>query len=236
MMLCAVLTLGTASAQAFFGSNIVFDPTLTAKQVAAEAARLGQTAQMIQNQINQYQMMIQNTLSLGDPVLKPLGDTLRSLSSVYYQGQNLMYRVQNLDSQFMYMYPGYQSYLYSMGQGTPTFSNRYQVWSDRNSEGIRASLKASGMVAESGESTESLLNRAALLSSTAGGQKQALQAGNAIAAMQVQELLKLQAMIDAQIKMQGNYLALENERRSMDDAQRANWRSIPFNKIPTQGF
>lgn len=237
LLLGAVIAFGSAPARAFFGSNIVFDPTLTAKQVAAEAARLGQTAQMIQNQINQYQMMIQNTLSLGDPVLKPLGDTLRTLASVYYQGQSLMYRVQNLDSQFGHMYPGYQSYLYSMGQGTSTFSNRYQSWSDRNNEGIRSSLKATGMVIEDGESAESMLNRVALRSATAGGQKQAIQAGNEIATMQVQELLKLEQMVNAQTQMWGNYLAIENERRGMDDAQRAQWRSIKFNnEIPTQGF
>lgn len=236
LVLGAVIAFSSAPARAFFGSNIVFDPTLTGKAIAAEAARLGQTAQMIQNQINQYQNMIQNTLSLGDPVLKPLGDTLRSLSSVYYQGQSLMYRAQNAESMFMMRYPGYQSYVYTMGQGTPTFSERYQVWSDRGNEGIRSSLKATGMVIEDGESAEAMLNRVALRSQTAGGQKQAIQAGNEIATMQVQELLKLQRMAEAQTQMWGNYLALENERQSMDDAQRAQWRGVKFNDTRTQGF
>lgn len=237
LILAACLFWMVQPANAFWGvGDVVTDPGLTAKTVAEGVARAADAARDLQMQMNQYQMMIQNTLSLGDPVLKPLGDTLRSVASVYYQGQSLMYRAQNLDSQFLYMYPGYQSYLYSMGQGTPTFSNRYQVWSDRNSEGIRASLKATGMVVEDGESAESMLNKVALRSQTAGGQKQAIQAGNEIATMQVQELLKLQQMINAQTQMWGNYLALENERQSMDDAQRAQWRAIKIQNSPTQGF
>ena len=84
-------------------------------------------------------------------------------------------------------------------------------------------MKVSGMTVESGQSTADLLRRMAEQSATAGGQKQAVQAGNQIAALQVQELLKLQAMIDAQIKMQGNFLAIENERISRSDALNENF-------------
>lgn len=222
--------------QAFFGSEIVYDPTNTAETIAAEAARAADAARELQVQLNQYQNMLVNTISLRDPVLAPIGNTFRSLSQVYWQGQSLMWRAQNLDQQFNYMYPGYQSYVYTVGQGGPTFSQKYRDWSERNNEGIVSSARVSGMTVQSGEDTAALLQRMALQSSTAEGQVQAVQAGNQIATMQVQELLKLQAMIDAQIKMQANYLAIENERRGMDDAFREQYRSAPVTNSPSRGF
>lgn len=237
LLLGAAIVFGNAPARAFFGvGDVVTDPGLTAKTIAEGAARAAEAARQLQMEINQYQTMIQNTLSLGDPIFKPIGDSMRALSSVYWQGQSLMYRAQNLDSQFNIMYPNYQSYMYTMGNGAPTFSERYRAWSDKNNEGIRDSLKVSGMVIEQGESADAMLQRIAAQSATAGGQKQAIQAGNQIAAMQVQELLKLQVMVEAQLKMQANYLALENERRGMDDAARAQWRKVPVTGSQTRGF
>lgn len=231
-----VVATNCMDADAWFGTEIVYDPTHTAQTMAAEVARAADAAREISVEINQYQNMIANTIALRDPILAPIGNTFRSLSQVYWQGQSLMWRAQNMDQQFNYMYPGYQSYLYSVGQGGPTFSQKYRDWSERNNEGIVSSARVSGMTVRSGEDTAALLERMALQSSTAGGQVQAVQAGNQIAALQVQELLKLQAMIDAQIKMQANYLAIENERRGMDDAFRAQYRSAPVTHSPSRGF
>src|SRR5690606_11276340 len=91
---------------AFFGAgDIVSDPGHTAQTIAAEAARAADAAREIQVQLNQYQMMVRNAVSLGDPIFKPLGDTFRSLYQVYMQGQSLSWRLQNLDQQFGLMYP-----------------------------------------------------------------------------------------------------------------------------------
>jgi len=229
-------TIAVNPAHAFFGSEIVYDPTNTAETIAAEAARAADAARELQVQLNQYQNMIVNTISLRDPILAPIGNTFRSLYQVYWQGQSLMWRAQNMDQQFNYMYPGYESYLYSVGQGGQTFSQKYRTWSERNNEGIINSARVSGMTVQSGEDTAALLQRMALQSSSAEGQVQAVQAGNQIATLQVQELLKLQAMIDAQIKMQANYLAIENERRGMDDAFRSQYRSAPVINSPSRGF
>ena len=223
LWLLGVSAFGGSPAHAFFGGGVVHDPMHMAQTMAEGVKRAAEAAQALQVKIQQYQTMIMNTISLRDPILAPIGDTIRALSQVYWQGQSLMYQAQNMDQRFSFMYPGYQSYLYSVGQGGETFTEKYRVWSERNDEGIKTSMKVSGMTVESGQSTADLLRRMAEQSATAGGQKQAVQAGNQIAALQVQELLKLQAMIDAQIKMQGNFLAIENERISRSDALNENF-------------
>lgn len=237
LTLGAVIALANAPARAFFGgSEIVYDPTLTGKVIAAEARSAADAMRQIQVELNQYQMMIQNTLALGDPVFKPLGDTLRSLYSVYSQGQSLMYRAQNLDSMFGYMYPSYQSYLWSMGQGTSTFGNKYQAWSERNYESVRTALKSSGMQVNAMESEEAMMQRLILRSSTADGQVKAIQAGNEIAAEQVRQLQNMRLLIDAQIKMHADFMSNQYERETIDNATRAQWRSAKPVNSPGRGF
>src|SRR5688500_2109408 len=115
-------SISFASLPAMAGGIAVVDFTAIGRSIANEAARWGQTAQMINNQISLYANAVQNTLSLRDTAFAPLGNTLRSVYGVYMQGQSLMYRAQNLDSAFGLMYPSYQNYLYSMGQGGQTMS------------------------------------------------------------------------------------------------------------------
>lgn len=225
-------------ASAFMGiGDVVSDPILTGKTIAAEAARLGQTTQMIQNQVNMYTNMVRNTLALGDPVFKPIGDTMRSLYGVYNQGQSLMYRAQNIDQQFNLMNPGYQSYIWTMGNGgNMTFTEKYKEWSDKGSENLRTSLKANGLQYEKQETTDALLQQLIARSSTAKGQMGALQAGNEFAALQAQQMQDLQMIVSEQGRMHASYLALQLDRQAADDASVQNWRAKPFQNTKGVGF
>ena len=222
------LGLGTVPANAFFGvGDVVTDPGLTGQMVMANAKAAADAAMQIQNQMNMYTNMITNTLSLRDTALAPLGNMFRSLNTVWMQGQSLMYRAQNLDQQFGYMYPSYQSYLYSMGTGGPTVSTLYKQWSDQGNENVRTALKAAGVQVNSMQSDEQMLQQLIARSNTAEGQKAALQAGNLLAGMTVQQMQKLQSLVGTQIEMQANFIAQQNARQSADDAWVDNYRRVP---------
>lgn len=224
-------------AKAFLGvGDVVTDPGLTGQVIAAEVSRAGQAVTMIQNQINQYQTMLQNTLALGDPVFKPLGDTLRTLQNVYVQGQSLMWRAQNVDSQFGIMYPNYQSYLGTMGRGSSYFSDKYRAWSDRNQQSIRTALTATGSQVDGMESEQAMLQRLVLQSNTAGGQMQALQAANQIAANQAEQIMNLRLLIAEQNRLQANFMAQQIEERAADNANRASFRASKPTNSPDGGF
>lgn len=230
-VLCAlVVWVSPANAQ-----WVVTDPTLTMKIVMGELARAGQTATMIQNQVNQYANMVSNTLSLRDTAFAPLGNMIRSVNSVYMQGQSLMYRAQNLDQQFGYMYPSYQS-IYSMGLGGTSMTSMYQKWSDQGNQSVRNALKTAGIQVNDMESDDAMLQRLVARSAMAEGQKGALQAGNEIAALNTQQLQRLQSLVSTQIEMQANHIALINQRQSVSDAWLQQYRSAPVTNSPAKDY
>jgi P-type conjugative transfer protein TrbJ len=218
------VSISFASLPATAGGMPVVDFAAIGRAIASETARWGQTATMIQNQVNMYANAVQNTLSLRDTAFAPLGNTLRSVYGVYMQGQSLMWRAQNLDSAFGIMYPSYQNYLYTMGQGGQTMSGLYRQWSDQGNQSVRTALTAAGIQVNSMDSDDVMLQKLMLRSATAAGQKGALQAGNEIAALNVQQMQRLQSLVSTQLEMQANYIALQNQRQTVEDAWRQQFK------------
>lgn len=227
-------------ASAFWGvGDVVTDPGLTMKMVAAEAARAGQTATMIQNQLNQYVQMIRNGLSLADPVFKPLGDTLRMVNSVYMQGQGLMYTAQNMDSMFGSMYPSYYSYLATMGQGrsmSETMPTLYKQWSDRGYENTRKAMLSAGMQVDGMKSEQEMLERLTLQANTARGQTQTIHAAAQIAANQAEQMQNLRLLIAQQTNLHANYMAQEVEQQSARNAATMKYKEPPVTNSPGMDF
>jgi P-type conjugative transfer protein TrbJ len=224
-------------AKAFLGvGDVVTDPGLTSQTIAAEAARAGQTLTMIQNQFQQIQNAIQNTMSLADPVFAPLGNTIRSLNNMYMQGQSLMWRAQNIDQQFAMMNPGYNSYLYSMGRGGTTMSSLYQKWSDQGNQTTRSALLGAGIQIDDAANGQSMLEKLTLQSTMAGGQMQALQAANQIALSQAQQMQELRVLMAQQTILHAEYMAQQNARLDASNAWQIQFRGNNPLRTPGQGF
>lgn len=227
-------------AYAFLGvGDVVTDPVLTGKSIAAEAARLGQTATMIQNQITAYQNMLQNTLTLANPVLQPIGALARTAATTYYQGQNLMYRAQNLDQAFGNMYPNYmnyQTYMMNVGRGGQTLEAKYQQWSDKGYDNVRTALQAANIQADNMDKDTDMLGKLVQQANSTGGQVQALQGLSQLMGQQANQMSGLNGLILTQVRMQANYYGQEIERRSAFDAAVQNFKSTkPMNSTGT-GF
>jgi len=224
---------------ALFGSDIVFDPTLTAKTVAEGTMRAAEAARQLQVEINQYQQMVRDGMALADPVFKPFGDTLRSLFSVYMQGQSLMYQAQNMDTMFGMMYPSYYTYLGSMGQGrsmSATMEDRYKAWSDKGYQNTRTAMLSAGVRVDGMNSEQAMLEALVAQSNRAGGQMQAIQAANQIAANQAQQMQDLRMLIAEQTTLHANYMAWQIEQKTFDDAFRTQYRAAPVITSPSRGF
>ena len=240
-LVALLLTVGGLQpAKAFFGvGDVVTDPMLTAKTIASEAARAADAARQIQVEINQYQQMVRDGLALADPVFKPLGETIRGVQSIYMQGQSLMYQAQNMDSAFGGMYPSYYSRLGSMGQGrsmTQTMGERYRTWSDKGYENTRQAMTASGMQVNGLANEHAMLERLVSQSNSAGGQMQALQAANQIAANQAEQMQSLRALVAQQNNLHANYMAHRIEQETFDNAFRQQFRTGTYTNTRGQGF
>lgn len=233
-MLCA------GSAEAFLGmGDVVIDPSAIAVATETKIQQAAQFAQSIQNQINQLQVAIQNTVALGNPIFRPLGNIARTTQSLYWQGQSLMWRAQNVDSQFSAMNPGYggyMGYVNSMGRGGPTMESLYQKWSDQGSQTTRTALLGAGAQIDDAQSNQSVVDELANQSNMVGGQLSALQAGNQIAAKQAEEAQSMRVLLAQNTIMHAEKYAQENARQSFYDASTQNFMRNDIHNSMAKGY
>jgi len=187
------------------------------------------TAEQLSTQIRQYQNMITNGISLPNSMFGRITQDLQQVISVYNRSQALGRNVANLDESFNTSFPGYQDYLKrfvnSSGTATgTTMQSQYKKWSQNGMDSVKNSMAAANMNTGAFEKEDAALDKIVARSQSAVGRQQALQAGNEIAAANVQQLQKLRDLLATQIQMQGNYMAQEIERKGVDDAIRAQRR------------
>lgn len=237
-VLLVALMVGPVPARAFFG-NVVYDPTAVAKMVQEGAVRASEAARELQVQMNQLNTLVRNTMSLADPVFKPVGDMARTLSSGYWQLQSLKYQAQNAGSMFNTMYPNYNSYLYTMGTGRPmseTMPSIFQKWSDASYENTRDAMTAAGLQVNNMKTEQEMIESLARQADSADGQAAKMQAAAQIAAFQSRQLGDLGALMAKQITMQANYMAQENERRIADQAANQQYKGSRVTNSPAKGY
>jgi len=217
-----VLFFPVERANALFGiGDVVTDPTLTMKTMAAEVARFGQAANDFQMQVNQYTNMLQNTARLAFAPLEPVGAMARSGVTAYYRAQNLMYQAENPSSAFGYMFPSFsnwQSYAMNIGRGGPTLDSKYQEWSDKGYTNVRTALTAANMQADTMEKDNTMLDKLISQTSGAGGQMQALQSIGQHTGQLSGQVNGLQNLQLTQVRMMANYYGAQIERQSAFDA------------------
>lgn len=236
---CAIaLTFGAGlvSSPTAHAQWVVTDPGHTiqtiiseAKRAADAAADYAQQAQQLQTQIRQYEDMVKQGLSLGDPRFDSLQSTLNDLASLYSSGKSLAHSVGNLDERFRENFRGYEDYLASLGMSENTLPDRYRKWSEEGFDNARLAMTAAGIQTSAFATEEASLQQLVQRSSTAAGRLQAIQAGNEIAAQQVQQMQKMREMLASQITLQSNWVAQQTERAAVDDAFRETFRSGEVN-------
>src|SRR5713226_930552 len=88
----------------FGGGQIVFDPSVYARQLA----QLQQETAAVQNLASQLQYMIKNTTGGGAGVWQSNQNLLTNLGGLISEQEGLSYTFQGLSQQFQQLYPGYQ--------------------------------------------------------------------------------------------------------------------------------
>jgi len=185
------------------------------------------TARQLQQQIKMYNDMVKQGLPLPNSMLNSITSDLRQLQAIYENTRALAHSMSNLDQQFRDQFKGYDDYLKSIGQGTNNMPDRYKKWAASSFDNARTAMLAVGMNVSTFEAEDALLRILVQRSQTAQGRMQAIQAGNEIAAQQVQQLQKLREMIAASVTLQSNYIAQQTERQAVDDAFLETFYSAP---------
>ncbi|RWX93069.1 MULTISPECIES: P-type conjugative transfer protein TrbJ [Gammaproteobacteria] len=177
------------------------------------------TAQQLQRQIQQYQNMVTQGLSLPNSMFGSIAADLQSVVNIYTKSQALGRQIQNMDSQFNTQFPGFESYLNQAANSAAVPArDRYQKWSEQGRDNVKTAMEAANLNTGTFESEDAQLARMVSRSQSAAGRMQAIQAGNEIASQNVQQLQKLRDLVATQINMQGNYMAQQGDRTAASEA------------------
>jgi P-type conjugative transfer protein TrbJ len=207
----------TPQAQAFACANCASEFTQMMNNFQLLTSNITQAQQLV-TLFDQYSDMVKQGMGLSDSVFDSLTDDLQDLVSLYQSGTSLAHRMADIDERFRDEFKGYENYLASIGQGNMNMSERYRKWADYGFDNTRLAMRSAQMQTSILNSEDAMLYQLVQRSATAQGRLQAIQAGNEIAAQQVQQMQKLREMIATQITLQGNWMAQQVERQAVDDA------------------
>ena len=191
----------------------------SAEQVNNQITQISQLAEQIQNQLNIYNNLLQNTAQLPNHIWGQVESDLKSLQNVVAQGQGVAFSMGNIDDVLKQRFQSFAEMKSNLPDGA-NFSTTYQNWSDTNRDTITGTLKAANLTADQFSSEESTMSSLRSMSESADGQMKALQVGHQIAAQQVAQMQKLRGLVSQQMTMMGTWFQSEQAQKDLAQARR----------------
>jgi len=137
------------------------------------------------------------------------------LGQIIEQEQAIAYAMAGMDRVFRERYPGYRP--------ITDWAAAYDQWTRTTLDTLRGSLAAVRLHADDFADEQRRIQTLTALSDSAEGRMQAIQAGNMLAAEQIQQLAKLRQLMMAQINAQNVYMANQTNRDAQRTATQQEW-------------
>lgn len=169
----------SARAQFGGGTQIVFDPSMFARQLQ----QLQQETQTVLTEAQQLQYMIRNTTGGYAGVWQSNQSMLDELGGIIQQQGGLSYTLSNLQSQFQRQFPGYTV------PSNPDQQEAKNIATTLNT--LNGTLAAAQSQAQNFANEHAQLAELEGMNKTTVGNLQAIQVGNEIALQQVQQVQML---------------------------------------------
>ena len=209
-----------------FGAETADRANAYTKQLQQYAMQIQQYQQQVQqyvNQFNSYRMMLQNIGKLPQQQWDQFSQSIIGLKKSLDFGQSLNFTAASYDQDFSKLFKGYDQYLSSAAgkttsQNAVDFQTQYKKLSTSTRDTVNGALKSFGLQAKDLKNDEATMKQLQALSSSAVGQKAAIQAANEIALHQTHTLKKLQQTIMTQANMQGEFYAAQNTKEELQRA------------------
>lgn len=202
----------------------------SAEQVNNQIKQITQLAEQIQNQINIYNNLLQNTALLPDHIWGQVENDLKALQNVVEQGQGVAFSMGNIDDVLKQRFRSFAEMRGSLPDGQ-NFSATYESWSHTNRDTVAGTLKAANLTAEQFSSEEATMSSLRSMSESADGQMKALQVGHQIATQQVAQMQKLRGLVSQQMTMMGTWFQSEQAQKDLAQARREQFFSTPSTDI-----
>ena len=191
----------------------------SAEQVNNQIKQITQLAEQIQNQLNIYKNLLQNTAQLPTQIWGQVANDLNKLQSIVAQGQGIAFSMGNIDDVLKQRFKSFADFKTNLPTGT-SFSQTYQSWSTTNRDTIAGTLKAANLTSDQFSSEESTMASLRSLSESADGQMKALQVGHQIANQQVAQMQKLRGLVSQQMTMMATWYQSQQSEKDLSQARR----------------
>lgn len=216
----AVPQRGTAQSLVFDLTNLVQNVISAVQNVQAvvqQASQLVNEAEIIANQVEEIEQLVaivedlaKNSTSGTTGTWGEVETALDALARAIRVGDALSYDLADLSTAFEERFPGYEA--------PEDYRAAYEAWSKASMDTLRGTLVSAGQNVGDASSVESALRRLKSANESTEGRLEAIQVGNELASLEIEELAKLRQLLAAQITSQNTYLAAETSRRAGADA------------------
>jgi len=173
-----------------------------------------QQIQILQTTIRQYENMLKNTTNLPQNILGEMRGTFGQLAQLTNRLNLQKGDYLAMGQVFDEIYPGLDIIKgLAGGDSDMTVDEVWQKWSAEVDRSALATFQVTGtQLRDMAENSEDLDNQISRLLSTPEGQMQALQSGNSLAAIQIDELRQLRMLMATNIQM-STQMAMKDEKR-----------------------
>jgi P-type conjugative transfer protein TrbJ len=194
------------------------------EQVVNQATQIAQQIQQLEHEIEMLRNMAINTTPGSTVAWGDVQAIFGSLSRALETGLAISYALSNVQSTFEDRFPGYVP---------PTdWSAAYDSWATTVIDTLRGTLASAGINVGDASSVQAALRSLRSANDGAEGRLEAIQIGNQIASLQVEELAKLRQLAAAQISAQNVYLGAQEAKHAGSAAAFDAWLANAPSTIP----
>ena len=190
-LLAALIFSLTLPVSAMAGGGYIPDTATFAEQVVQEITAITQLIQqvaMVKNNLQTLQNQALNLQGVSVQTWPNISSNLQNLVGIIGQAQGISYASSNAAALMQQKYG-------DTSQLLPNYERQLQNWTANSNSQVAATLKGYGIQAAGMPSEQTALQTIENASQSSVGRLQALQAGNQIAGMQVNQLQQLRSTI-----------------------------------------
>ena len=216
----------TRTTQAIEKATSIDQLKTLAKQYAEEMEQTEAQLRMVQQNIEQYANMLQNTKQLNPNLRAKLKDSFIQMAMQQTALKTQRGDIQALSEIFAQAYPDYAelSGMVTSGSGQDEYREQWDNWAKEINRASEATFQLSGAQLEELQADSATFDQYIDdLLNTPEGQMQALQSGNQLAALQLRENRQLRGLMATSIQS-GITQDMKNQKER--EASEALWRAI----------
>ena len=217
---------------------MVFDPTALIQEILGYIDQISQTVNTARQIENQLSSLANEAKNLANMDSRTAWQTLSGIRSNLTQVMQMQANIRGLTMEYQKVEAAwdtlYRDFGSFNGMSGKDYAAQAQKVLDQTNRATYDAMRAQGLVSQLGNDArnlESLLNA----SNTSSGALSAAQAGNAIAAVNTQQLMRLQQIVATSYRVESSYHAQQANLEAMSRAHSDKFFKSTIDRNPLEG-